>query len=108
MLPCFLQIRNAFLRLLYRIALLYYFFLSFFQYIKDRYLMVNCQCFIVNYLSHDKPFNVLILSVSILIISITFLLFFKKKQPAGRFSCGEYRARTDDPSDVSECFSQLN
>jgi hypothetical protein len=65
------------LTLSYSIALLL--FLSFFQYIKDRYLMVNCQFFIVNYLSHDKPFNVLILSVSILIICITSFNILQKK-----------------------------
>jgi len=90
------------LTLSYSIALLL--FLSFFQYIKDRYLMVNCQFFIVNYLSHDKPFNVLILSVSILIICITSFTILQKKTTRWSIFCGEYRARTDDPSDVSECF----
>ena len=63
--------------LLYRIALLYYFFLSFFQYIKDRYLVDSWQlsaiCLTTN------PLNVLIVSGSILIICITFFTILQKK-----------------------------
>ena len=66
------------LRLLYRKSVALLLFLSFFQYIKDRFWVDSWQFIIVSSLSHDNPLNLLFDSVSPLRNRTSFFSYSQK------------------------------